>query len=491
MLKQVDKLIKEGKISDARRLQRQILREPYAREDVAVMASYLRRLGEMAKAIKILHPFVFPQLQNEAPLNNDELIEYAANISRLGGSKEALRILKKIDIEKNPEAHFGYAFAYYADWRQDLAISHFKTYIEHPNTDSYKKLVCSINLIACYTFMEDWNRAHAEIKRVRPILEKEKFLLLLANTYDLEGQICYFNNDLSTSEESLNKAKAIFSDSGISDALYIEKWISLICFRKQKHQNSSELETIFVKAKKINHYETMRDLDLQMGLILKDERLVARAYFGSIGYEMLRRKIKNLANKKSIKIPKEFIFPDHLEQVGSKELFNCKSGIYKDMHLKNGQLLHRLNLTLVSDLYRPVPLAALHDKLFPDRYYNIYSSPAVIAMLISRLRKWFSDSRIITDIVVDKGSCFLKPGKTAFLVTDDTENKLPSLSLQKPYAQMTSVFKNGIFQKKEVRNILNVSPRSTNRILAGLVKEGFLESIDSGNKTRYFCKQLF
>src|SRR5206468_2581133 len=122
--------------------------------------------------------------------------------------------------------------------------------------------------------------------------------------------------------------------------------------------------------------ETVRDCDLHRSVATKDEKLLLHVYFGTPHPTFRERILAEYGG--SVALPSRYLWKKTGKSSRILDLTDPEA-----LGLKPGQLLHRALLLLCSDFYRPVRLAALHSRLFPDRYFHPTATPNQIHQLLS------------------------------------------------------------------------------------------------------------
>src|SRR5262249_54709284 len=67
----------------------------------------------------------------------------------------------------------------------------------------------------------------------------------------------------------------------------------------------------------------------------------------------------------------------------------------------HGKMVHQLVGALVKDFYRPRRLGQLFSDLYPNEYFNPFSSPVRLHRLIQRAREWLASERLRAEILIE------------------------------------------------------------------------------------------
>jgi hypothetical protein len=209
--------------------------------------------------------------------------------------------------------------------------------------------------------------------------------------------------------------------------------------------------------------------------------LLTHLYFGA-GFPAYRRGLMTELGQK--KWPEQYVWEIGPGR-GSREILDLFHGDWSEERgtLKVGQVVHRLFVALTSDFYRPFRLASLHFLLYPEEYFNPFSSPGRVHRALGRFREWCRSEGAPFVISESHGGYRLGAmGPAGVLlwrtepVTDPTRNALERL--REKYASRS-------FWAKDAVRLLGTSRSAVQRLLKEGELAGQLEKIGHGTATRY------
>src|ERR1041385_7234845 len=102
LVQKIDEFIRLGQVTHARAELRHFRQRKIPRALALSVAALARRAALPEVAIRILHPIVRPPNPSALPASDMEKAEYAAALTYIGASDEALGLLQRLDGEKVP-----------------------------------------------------------------------------------------------------------------------------------------------------------------------------------------------------------------------------------------------------------------------------------------------------------------------------------------------------------------------------------------------------
>jgi L-alanine-DL-glutamate epimerase-like enolase superfamily enzyme len=144
-------------------------------------------------------------------------------------------------------------------------------------------------------------------------------------------------------------------------------------------------------------------------------------------------------------------------------------------------------VTLASDVYRPLRLAAIHARLYPDRFFNPVTSPALIHDATSRLRKLFRDHDL--PLRIDEKDGFYRISASAPFAIRIAAQDILGQRYGIPLQKLRGNWPKDAFSIGQAVRFLGLPRRSTLRILQQAHEEGALERVGKARATRYAFKR--
>lgn len=393
LINECDLLIKAGKISHVANLISELTISQIPRRARPGLAKCCRRIGMIGSGLRILHPAIRGTKILTEPASATEICEYAALLSRNGSVHEALELLKNVDSTLAPEAFLYQGQCHILTWEYAEAIDCFKSFL-HSTSDDYSKLIARVNLISGYIVLSKLNEAVAILVETIELAKQSKATRLLANCYELWGQVYFWQNDFSSARGMLNLASEIFSSAQSFDQLLILKTQSIMqSIEENSVKPLTDFRSLAVERK---NWESVREADLFILKISADQRNLDHLIFGTpkMAY---RRRIEMLVG----------VLPNQSYVLGSEQgpQLDIQTGIVVDANsLPVGKKVHQVLSTLIKDFYAPINIGTLFYELYPDEYFDIDSSPFRVRQAILRTRQWLDKNKIPASIQQSEGA---------------------------------------------------------------------------------------
>ena len=182
LVQKVDGAIRAGELD----LARSELRHVQSRKVPRALALQVAALaaGRADIAIRILHPVVRPSNPSAQPASDLEKAEYAAALTYIGASDEALDLLSHLDSKEQPQVLLYHSFALFAQWDYRSAIPLLSGYIASPQLTDYQRLVGKVNLAAALINQNEHAAADRTIADILQATEEGNLQLLHGNALD-------------------------------------------------------------------------------------------------------------------------------------------------------------------------------------------------------------------------------------------------------------------------------------------------------------------
>lgn len=483
-LNTIEELIVNGKVAEARRALRLWAQKKIARPHVLKTANLCRRTGLAPLALRLLNPIVRPKGKSGEKPNDGEKAEYAALLTFIGASEEAVVLLHSIPAQSIPQVLLYEAFALFSQWDYEAAIPVLKRYLDFSSLTPYQRLVGELNLLAALVDERHDEEADTRLTQFLRATEKD-FSLLHLNALELSAQLALFREQWKQADHFLERARVRLTAPDSTEAFLLQKWTTVGHFLRSEGTGPeySAMLRLRAEAEKKANWETIRDCDRFLAVRRRDPKLLARVYYGS-PYPRFRARL--LADfGAGAEIPAEFLWTISKGKE-APGIFDLRDGnwVPKNKSLKVGQSLHRLMVALASDFYRPLKVAVAHHRLHPQETYHPLSSPPRVYEAIRHLRHWLKRQRVPLEIREFDGFYrLLSDVPVGILIRGETGmGSAPAAFL----ARFRQHWADRPFSVSEVSGYLKVSKRTALRLLEKMVKEEqTLERSGSGPATRY------
>lgn len=471
-LDHIDELLRSGQAGEAQRLllahKSRLRRLP----DRARLAALFRRAGLAGEALRLLVHRVRPAGRRAKLANPEERLEYAAALIAYGAPREAQSLLRELDPQQVPETSLQRAFALFREWDYAAAIPQLEEFVRAPGLPEYRRRVGEINLAAAYVHERRATRASSLLAKLLKETEREANWRLHANALELSAQAAIDAEAWKEAHAHLSRAERLLADGQGGDALYVRKWRAILALRQSgTRADRTRAERVQHAARRDRDWETVRDLDRELGLAGKQTARLQQLSFGTphVAYRA-RLELEMLEREISVELDATFAWKIG---TGSPQATLDLRGIAPG--LKPGQVVHRVLAALASDFYAPLSPVALFERLHPDRYFNVFSSTNLVHRSILRTRKWLASQLRELRIELVGGAYRLAA----------TEGCAVTIQLASSGPHAGGVFPEGRFVAREYEKLTGQSRRQAQRNLADAVTAGYLKRLGRGKATRY------
>lgn len=480
-LTEIEQLVISGNSQKARQLLRATAPSNIPRKELALFASLCRRVNLPLISVRVLNPLVRPVGKKEALATTREITEYAAALTYLGATEESNELLKRVNVQEEPQSLLFQAFSYFARWDYGSALPFLKQYIEMASISDYQRIIGKVNLVAALVYERKHSEAEPLLKELLQTTNQQKLQLLNGNLWEISAQNEIFQKSWSSAKKHLKKSFDVLHRNLGAGYIYVTKWETLLA-AMETHDKKSRKKLFDFKEKMKNesHWEIQRDCERYEAIIFQDEPLLNRVCFGT-PYPKFVENTLSLFDP-SYSLPHSFqweVFP------GKQALeFDLNQGklIHKKTALKAGQGMHRLLSSLCSDFYRPLRIAVIHHHIFPNEFYNPISAPKRVHEKIRFLRLWLHRCKIPLSVRQKNRFYFLEASKplqiTIRSAPRQTTTLTPSLTRLKELLPLP-------FTSSQVAKALSISMRSAVRLISVGIKTQNLTSQGKGRSTRY------
>lgn len=497
-VKTIDGYLRQGKGELACRGLKKITSKKVPRPHALTLASLARRANLLNLALRILNPIVRPTPKNPVTPTEAEKAEYASSLALLGLSEEALAILTEIDSNRIPESLLYQAFAMVSEWNYGPTIPLLLKYAASSKITEYQRIVGKVNLAAAYVHERLVGEASEVLAEIREETARNKLRRLYGNTLELSAQNAISQKKWREAEKFLNQSQKALEATKALDVFFVDKWQCILRLLKSNGDTSAraELHKLRSRAKKLHHWETVRDCDQYEVICRKDNKLLIPLFYGT-PFECFRKRLLEDFGP-SATIPDEYHW-----QVGkgsspgwqprkhspSQPTLYLSTGIVtaKRTVLKPGQSQHRLLMALSSDFYRPLRITSLHTRVYPQEFFNPISSPVRIYQLTKRLRKWLKKVSFPVEILEKDGYYHLSSEKpyTIILSLSKPEPDKDSYTIR----QLKQIWPKDKFSVADAGKRLNSSPSALHRLLRKALEQGQIKRHGRSSATLYSFKK--
>ncbi len=446
-------------------------------------ANLLRRMGGVKSALAVLNPIVRKKTGHP---NHNEIIEYAACLTRLSLVDESIGLLSSIKNDPSPEIYFELAMANVSKWEYETARTYFDKYLHSSSITEYKRCVGKLNLGACYIYTDEISEASKILRNVLVKAKAEKFRLLCGNILELLGEIAILQKNYFGAEKCLTEANLFLGSTNTRYLLYLKKWRAISRLLQEKGSTAliKDLTSLRAEAAKLRDWNNIREIELFMAIATDDLQKVTDLYY-SVPYPVYRKRILRLWGK-AFSVSEIYEKKIGRRPLKTGNVFDVAAG--KDLksgcQLKVGQAPHRLVQCLSSDFYAPFSTTRIFSSVFKNTFFNPETSPQQVYEIIKRLNTWFLENNLDLRVLRGEGGYRLRSEEGYIL-------RIPEKPVSSPTRLevfLESLWKNNLtenFSVSMVEQKLGLPRRSVTRYLGEATAEGFLVQTGGGHATRY------
>jgi tetratricopeptide (TPR) repeat protein len=477
-------MIQAGDISSVVNAIQSANRNKIPRSELVHYSNIANRVDQWRTAHRFLQPLV-RATDAAVPATAEEKLEYAEALRGMGLVQEAITLLLEIDVKTHPLADIRISFCLMSQWRYPEAANYLRRYIANEESLSeskrYTLTTAKVNLAATLVVTGDDDEALKLLNSLMAETKQAGNHLLFGNCLELMAQLFVRQGKCDLADRYLDEAAASFSEARTRFALYWRKW-KAISKSIRSQAVHPELLQCRDEALQEREWETLRECDLYIGFLTKDQDLLTHVYFGT-PFGFYRKRILALAGQ-------EFTLPDtyvwnQSHGVAVDETFDLLQGRFDlgGAVIETGHLMHRMLILLISDFYRPLTTGTAFSELFPGENYSQIGSSNRVYQVINRLRDWFEKNGDLISIEEKDGAYRLraKPGVGIRIPLERPPLSSEAIS----WFQLKRHIQNETFTRNDIMKFLNCSPASANRLLRWAVQRGQCETISAGVRRKY------
>lgn len=437
------------------------------------VASLLKRIGDFEQALRVLTPVILNGDSQYLPkINPRDLAEYAILLLKVGRKSEAIGLLYSIDEKVVKQKHLYIAFCFFSTLDYEASIPHMQKYLSNPNLTEYEKLTGEVNQLNVYLQTNQLERAEELSDQLIVFCEKRGYSRFLANCKELKAKVYLKQGKLKEAQVLIGMAKAKLEQDSGRYLLWVQQGEAQI--EATKKGSIEPLKKFRQQCVQMKSYEGVRETDVQILRHQYSPDLFRKIYFGSShdGFK------KSLLKDFNQEIPAEW------KHGSSSRVLNIHDGSFCGKpFLKKGQKPHQLMMALMSDLYRPMSVARLHEIVYPEEIFNVFYVTNKMKQLIHRLGKAFRLASIPIELHLIGNKVHWKiHGDVSLLYHRDKKHiDRESAHLSK----LSDHFGNETFKRAEAEEVLGFSSAQAKRVLAQLVQSKKVLKLKNGRQISY------
>lgn len=491
-LNEMEQSIRSGDLAVAREKLQKSLEDTSLtsqRDKRLELAGFCRRLGLPLAGITLLRKEVRPSSRKGAHATEEEKIEYAGNLIRLGLTAEARNILTQIDKSKIPRGYLFEAFCDVSHWDFQASIAPLKLLISSPLAEDYDRDVSRLNLLIAYVETDEYEKSFGLARELEKDFQRKNHTFLYSTVLEAMATLHYKAADYASARRVAQIAKRKLHDQLGIDAFLLHKievLTEVALYPKKLNQCMLSLKR---EASRLGHYESLRDVDFYIARFTQNEKKLKFLYFGT-PYTSYRQKIlKSMSLTTAPWTSYQIQVPFRLSS-RAKNCIDLTSGKWNGkLWLKKSHLLHRLQTILFSDFYRPLSTMSLYNQLYPESFFNPNSAPNQIHQATYQLNQAWSKLNAF-QVKQEKQKFYLQNlgdvHSTGVIIREKTEtySREGSASLYQKIETLLASSKIPI-TRKNFQLKYNLSERTANRYLSLAVKNGRLHFNPQDNHYRF------
>lgn len=480
----IEKCIKEGQFGRAGSLIDRIKINEIGRRDSLRASNLSRRCGKVKKSLKILNPIVRNNHIQPAA-TDEEIADYAFSLHRIGASFEAENLLSKVDTRSTVNALFFRSIIAFSRWEYERALPWLNRYIESPELSDYQKLMGRSNRVGVYLFTQDYEMAMSEVEDLLQRAQEKSLTLLFNLSVEQKAQIYVNQGHYKKAMDLLKGVEQQAQDAGKLLQTWVWKWKTIVEAIQSSPSTGLEiLNEATQEALRKQAWEVAREFDFYKYKIFQDQNTLLKLYFGTPFPHYLSK----LNEGRGPELPEHYIY--HLgnaESTNSQTLDLRKqtletNGVEISLELTPMQI--RLLKSLLVDLYRPLKWGELFNGLFPEEYFDPFSSINRLHQIIFRLNETLRNQSVDLRISSDDAGCRMLSGANLrFKIHKEMEESLyidPQLLLLK-----STEIQNSEFTINDLCLKYGGSKRTQRRWIKKMLEEGKLLKIGNNRSSRY------
>ncbi|MEO0335980.1 MAG: hypothetical protein AAF202_06290, partial [Pseudomonadota bacterium] len=411
-----------------------------------------------------------------------ELAEYSMALNRVGVVDEASKLLESLESSDYDKLWLYKAFVNMTQWNYTKAATCLRRHLKMQDKDSYAAVIAKVNLAAAYVFLEKAAEAEQLLAEIIEFTKKHEMKVLFGNAHELLGQVYIQKSETTKASKALEVAFDSLKDSHGLGSFFVNKW-RMILEAKSKNTIDESLQTLRnleAEARKISHWETIRDCDYIGAQLSGGNTLVEKLYYGTPFKEYRSRLKRHFQINPTWR--HSFTLSDENSAVGKTLHVGEGKVLGGEFELKPGGVLHELLFVMTRDFYKPMPLGLIFSRLYPGEYFDPVTSFDRAFNSIQRLRNEFQKANTGMEIAESGGAYMFLPGQVALQV--DLKEALPSRECLE-LRQIKSLVSDRPVKLKELLEVSGLSESKMRAILTHPENKHKVQKIGKGPGTRY------
>ncbi len=490
----IDDFIKSAQISNATEEFSKINARTLTRAELTPYANLARRLGKSNEAIRVLRQFVRPKAKVPMEATSEEKLEYAMALIKLGALNEGIKLVETVDGKQFPDRYLFASFAHISEWQYQEASVLIEKYIEHPEVTEYSVLVAKVNLLSCYIFTGNYDKAETLIQNLLSHTDNDVVTKARRTIFLSAAQLHILRKDFNNAQKNIDAAFALMSTQNSIDSVVLQKWNWILNVNKfgPLKKYLDELKTIRANARNFSSPEALRDIDYQQGLYFSDTKILNHVYFGTpfLSFKEKIKKSYQRIHNTPFEPSEEYVW-DLSQDIGEKNevnFLNVQDGAnsFSSHQLRPGSSCQRFLQILARDFYRPLSTYQVHNLLFEESFYNPNSTPKKIHQASYRLNQWLEEANIPATVFMKKSFFYIEQTQKFSLIIDNKPRSDPRVI---EFCESLFVeFAENWFSSTDASRKLNLPRRTMTLNLKLAADEGLLIKMGAGPTTRFCVK---
>lgn len=472
----IEDLIRAGSIDKAQKEIQKLAIINLSRPERLQVAHWARRVGLDQITLRLLHKPV--RITKTA--TQSELAEYSMGLIRQGYYAEALEILAMPSMNDFEKIDLFKSYSYIYQWDYNKARPFLLNYLKRDLTN-YERKIVEINLAACDTILNPSLSNHLKrLERLKIECEKVGARRIQSNALELMAQTYIYLKDYKSALHCLAQAETLINLESSFDGAFIKKWRAFAELGQNPNDKGAIQKVIRVReeARKRKIYEVVRDCDFHLGIWNRNRTILQKLYFGT-PFPAYRQRILNETNGE-FKVETSYLWRLYSSK-RPEYWIDLRTGKDENESTVLNPQLHSLRLlsVIASDFYRPIQTSTIFHSLYPNSFFDPYSSPNRIDQALLRLRRSLKLAHLPL-IINNQDGLTLESSKEFGLMTyiDYQKHDLE-------FDKIKNNFINTEFKMSDAMIYLKMPKRTLQALIKKWVDEKKLKVIGLGPKTRY------
>lgn len=444
------------------------------REDRLRLANFSRRAGLYLSGLRLLAPVVSQnKTACDALATPQELSEYAVLLQRSGAIEQALGLLRSLDPIHSPDILLNQAYCLFNRWEFNDAIPILREYLTL-ELSKYARSVGQINLALSLVAEENFAEATSLLDSIIANVDPAAHTRLLANAFDLRGQCRILQGDLAHAGQDLERAAQLLRNDPTQNGLSIKKWQAVIAAR---HLGSvAPLDAFRLEAARAEDWESIRHADLHRLCVQFKAEQFQHLLFGS-PFPQFRQRVQKTLDR--VIIESHYIYGKPNVQI-----LDISEGTYENRRVfQTGSQVQRVLQALLQDYYKPVLPGQLFAAVFPNEYFDPFTSPGRMHQVLLRVRKTLLTEKLPLEIQNSNG-------RYKIVITGALALRLPYIlspadPLQILFARLKREIGRDLFDARSAAQRLGLSISEFRRFCRVATEKRLIEKVGAGPATQY------